>query len=233
LVVVLAVIAVEIATLFVIFAPVVPETAKEPCLSHGCIQPVLDFNYYGSVSFHYFNVGMVYGACNGFQMVTSSSASPAFCAQSYLQLHATAGPYMGSHQNLNATIWEVNTLQSENRVEVAPSWSGTLGISAQGCVQEFPIGLGLLEGHYVASNVSQGQLVPYPLVFSCPASLIALKSLTFQPNSSMAVATTNFGTPIWDISQSFVYQNLSPGEYTVVACDEWGHTAFAYFSVTS
>jgi hypothetical protein len=153
--------------------------------------------------------------------------------QSHLELHATASPYMGSAQNINATIWEINTLQSTNDIEVAPSWSGILGIAAQGCTTGWPMGIGLLKGHYVASNVSQGQLVSYPFMFSCPGAQITLQSLAFMPDSSTAIATTNFGTPTWDVSQSFVYQNLNPGNYTVVACDEWGHTAFAYFTVTS
>jgi hypothetical protein len=83
LVVVLGIIAVECATIFIIFVPVVPETASEPCFGGGCphYTSLLVFNYYGSISFHYFKVGMVYGACNsnGFQMVTSASRSPTFC----------------------------------------------------------------------------------------------------------------------------------------------------------
>lgn len=57
--------------------------------------------------------------------------------------------------------------------------------------------------------------------------------MSFLPKSSAAVSTTNNGTPSWDISQSFVYENLSPGNYTIVACDEWGHIAFAYFTIAS
>ena len=233
LAVVLTIIVIESAVPFVLFVPVVPETAKQPCLSPNCAQPVFVFNYSGSISFHYLGVGMVFGACNGFEMVTSSRNSPTFCVQSYLRLYATASSFGSSTQNINATIWEVNTLHSTNEVDVAPNWSGVLGISAQGCFQGWPMGQGLLKGHYVASNASQGQLVPYPFTFSCPAEPIILRSLTFQPNSTTAIATTNFGTPTWDINQSFIYQNLSPGEYTIIACDEWGHTVFAYFSVRS
>jgi len=79
LVIVITVIVVECGTLFVLFVPIVPETATAPCYTPACNMPILIFNYYGSVSFHYFNVGMVYGACNGFQMVTSASRSPNFC----------------------------------------------------------------------------------------------------------------------------------------------------------
>jgi len=79
LVIVFIILALEIATLFIIFVPVVPETAKEPCYMSTCTSPVLVYDYYGSITFHYFNVGMGYGACNGFQMVTSASRSPTYC----------------------------------------------------------------------------------------------------------------------------------------------------------
>jgi hypothetical protein len=79
LVIVFIILALEIATLFIIFVPVVPETAKEPCFMSTCTQAVLVFDYYGSISFHYFNVGMVYGACGGFQMATSPNRSPVYC----------------------------------------------------------------------------------------------------------------------------------------------------------
>ncbi len=83
MVVVLSLIVAECATLFVLFVPVVPQTATEPCYPIGgstqCPLGVLVFNYYGSISFHYFNVGMTYGAYGGLQMVTSPSWSPLYC----------------------------------------------------------------------------------------------------------------------------------------------------------
>jgi hypothetical protein len=79
LVMVFVIIAVEFVTLFVIFPPVVPETAKEPCFMSACTQPVLVFNYYGSISFHCFDIGIMYGACNGFQMVASAGRFSTYC----------------------------------------------------------------------------------------------------------------------------------------------------------
>ena len=89
LAVVLGIIVVECATLFIIFVPVVPEIANLPCFSGPIACPnqvsVYVVNYYGSISFHYFKVGMVYGACNGngFQMVASANRSPTFCGPFY------------------------------------------------------------------------------------------------------------------------------------------------------
>ena len=74
---VLAIIAVECATLFIIFAPVVPESVVPFSCPYGYTCPRVDF--YGSILFHYFSVGMVYFACNGFQKVKSASGSPIMC----------------------------------------------------------------------------------------------------------------------------------------------------------
>jgi len=77
--VVVIIILVECVTLFAMLAPAVPETAEEPCYSDTCTQPVFVVHYYGSISFHFSGVGVVYGACGGFQMVTSASKSPWYC----------------------------------------------------------------------------------------------------------------------------------------------------------
>ena len=78
LVVVLGIIVVECATLFIIFVPVVPETASEYTCLYGYTCPKA-LNYYGSISFYYFGVGMAFQGCSGFQMVTSSGRSPTLC----------------------------------------------------------------------------------------------------------------------------------------------------------
>ena len=67
-----------VATLFIIFVPVVPETTSvRGCLFGYTCPGTVD--YYGSISFHFFNVGMVYFSCNGFQMVMSARGSPIIC----------------------------------------------------------------------------------------------------------------------------------------------------------
>lgn len=148
-----------------------------------------------------------------------------------LNLQVSVSPVVGSGQVLTANLWINNTLSTNNSVTVASDWP-LQGLTS-GCITGYPLRVGLLTGHYAANNVSDGQLVPYPFVFGCPGVQIILQSLTFLPHSSTAVAKTNFGTPTWDINSTFTYQNLSAGEYTVVAGDEWGQIAFAYFSVTA
>ncbi len=152
----------------------------------------------------------------------------------FLELHVSAGsPASAAVRAVQVVEWEYNPLNVTNSVVVLPKWSEVLGITGEGCISGWPMGVGLLKGYYVEGNVSRGRLVPYPFMFSCPAALIVLQSLAFFPRSSTAVATTNFGTPTWDMRQTLTYQSLAAGEYTVVACDEWGHLAFAYFSVAA
>jgi hypothetical protein len=152
---------------------------------------------------------------------------------SALETHVSVSPMVAtSGENVAVTIWDNNTLAENNHVAVASDWAIT-GLSDNGCVSGWPLAIGLLKGNYMASNVSQGQLVQYPFSWSCPAAQIVLQSLTFLPHNSTAIAKTNFGTPTWNILQVYTYQNLEPGAYTVVACDEWGHLTLAYFSVTA
>jgi hypothetical protein len=79
LVAVLIIVAVEVAALFVMFVPVVHETAALPCYM-PCGAAFIVVNYSASISYQYFGVGFVYGACDShFQLVFAKTASPSFC----------------------------------------------------------------------------------------------------------------------------------------------------------
>ena len=70
LVVVLSLIVIECATLFVIFVPVVHDSHFIPCYSGSvCSGAGIKANYTASISFHYLNVGAVYGVCGGYQVL--------------------------------------------------------------------------------------------------------------------------------------------------------------------
>jgi hypothetical protein len=64
--------------LFLVFAPVVPQTQAVGCLM-SCPQSVMFAHYSASISFHYFNVGGVYQGCNGYQLAETTIASPSYC----------------------------------------------------------------------------------------------------------------------------------------------------------
>ena len=131
---------------------------------------------------------------------------------------------------MTVTIWDNNTLAKNNSVSIGSDWAVT-GLTVFPCDRGWPIGIGLLRGHYVASNVSQGQLVDYSFQWNCPPP-ITLQNFTFLPHGSTALVMTNYGPTTRNILQMYTYQNLKPGAYTAVACDEWGHISIAYFAVT-
>jgi hypothetical protein len=79
LVAVLIIVAVEVAALFVVFVPVVRETEAIPCYM-PCGAAFIVTNYSVSISYQYFGVGIVYGACGGnFQSVVNARGSLTFC----------------------------------------------------------------------------------------------------------------------------------------------------------
>ncbi len=190
----------------------------EPSRTQPTLRPVLVFCI---------SIALIIAVTGGFNYIQPKSLPSA------LELHVSVDTKMVvKGQSVAVDIWENNTLPEKNNVAVATNW-GIADLTVYSCVRGWPIGMELLKGYYVTSNVSQGTLVFYPFISSCPAALIILQSLTFLPDSSMVVATTNFGTPTWDIRQTFTYQNLNSGEYTVVVYDEWGHQALAQFTVTA
>ncbi len=69
LIAILLIIAVECATLFVLFVPVIHDSQFVPCYSPCKYGAGFDANYTSSVSFHYLNVGGVYGVCGGYQVL--------------------------------------------------------------------------------------------------------------------------------------------------------------------
>jgi len=130
-------------------------------------------------------------------------------------------------------IWETNNFWMNN-VSTAAHWAVSLVVYP--CVRGWPLGVGLLPGHYVAANLTEkGDWVPYPLGWHCPANTTRLYYLFFSPQSSKATVKTDAGTQTWDVRQTITFTQMtytfSAGQYTVVAGDEWGHLAFAYFDV--
>jgi len=64
------IIAIECAALFMLFVPVVHDSHFIPCYSgSSCSGAGIEANYTASISFHYLNVGAVYGVCGGYQVL--------------------------------------------------------------------------------------------------------------------------------------------------------------------
>jgi len=72
------IIAIECATLFVLFVPVVRDSQFIPCYSPCKYGAGFEANYTSSISFHYLNVGAVYGVRGGYQVLDARNGI-SFC----------------------------------------------------------------------------------------------------------------------------------------------------------
>jgi len=149
----------------------------------------------------------------------------------YLDLQLSVTPLVGTGQHVTADIWETNTLAQNNNVTVASHWPNVT-LNVDPCIEGWPLGTQLLKGHDTAGNLSEAQQVEYTWSPFCQEGPIVLQYLTFEPHGSVAVLKMGSTTRSIDVNQTYDFYNLSVGQYTVVAADEWGHIILACFSVT-
>ncbi len=120
------------------------------------------------------------------------------------------------------------------------------GLATGGCPSLYlPLGVAVYQGVYTVANASQGMPLRVFPVVPCPMLVRYIAGYQFQPTSDNAVVlpgseaapmaaivnvsgTYNAGTGFSRAPTPF-----TPGAYTVVAGDEWGNLAFAYFAVTA
>jgi hypothetical protein len=108
------------------------------------------------------------------------------------------------------------------------------------CTNGWPIGIGVMRGHYTSLNYTQGILLPIPRpLVSCPVQSGTPKDFVFKPHSSVALVTIGVFPKNWDLRSSFVFWGsartggqLQPGIYTAVLADEWGDVLPLIFRVT-
>jgi len=166
---------------------------------------------------------------------TGSVASSPSALEVYVNTNTTG---MGPVQQTLASVWENNTLPLINNVSALSDYA-IPNLSFSPCAGGFPLEMGLLQGHYGMGNFSEGQFVS-PIVFSCTTDYADYQYFVFSPLNGTAVAhgvqtqpSGPFSERLADVSFNYTYTGLGPGEYTVVGGDEWGHVAFAYFSVAA
>ena len=169
-----------------------------------------------------------------------------------LRLLLSISSSWSSGVTVNATVDDYNTLASTNNVTVANEWVVALsGMNGLPCWQNsYPVGIAIARGYYTASNVTSANfldLVNPNATFACPGYFSAFGDVAgyvFQPMSDMAasygcvavrpcltqeVSTGVTVTGYWGQSGTFTY--FPRGTYTVLAEDEWGNLAIAYFTV--
>jgi hypothetical protein len=168
---------------------------------------------------------------------TSSSVSSADGLRLTLQISSAS---VGQGGSVTINVTETNTNDSPLNKSASNGWAVS-GLRMSECYSSvYPFGVAVYEGHYTGQNVSEAKpLNLYPLV-PCPLLIRYISGYYFQPSSDMAVVLPGSGPGMamasglsakgnYTAGSSLTY--FAPGEYTVVAGDEWGSLAFLYFTV--
>lgn len=173
-----------------------------------------------------------------FQKSVSAATGQSFTL--YLNISSTA---VSPDGRVNITAWVISTFPSIHNLTAASFWSvDPNGLWTRICTSGFPIGVGVMKGHYDSGNVTSGTLLPLnrPLAL-CPVFFSTPKWFAFEPQSSNALVSVNGDIATWDIRSALGFSGtslsgggvqLSSGVYTVVAADEWGDVLTTNFSVS-
>jgi hypothetical protein len=171
---------------------------------------------------------------------TGGSSSAYADSQQSLQLRVSVNATsLAPGKTLEVNASEYNTLNAANNVTKSGEWQIQAAVGSCPNTDVQPFGIALFQGHYAPQNVSQGtQLQIFPIT-ACPMFERLVTGYLFQPQSdSAAVLPGSSVTPmVATIGVNATYaipgqsHELSPGEYTLVAADEWGAMAFIYITV--
>ena len=166
------------------------------------------------------------------------------------------------HLTLNATSlspggwvqidgWINNSAGAIENLTAAGQWAVQQDLLVgRACASGWPIGVGVMKGHYTQDNYTLGALarLPQPET-SCPVSAPPQFILLYPPpHTSQALASVS-GSPVhWLLQTDLAFGGpslgpasqpgspgpgqLAPGVYTAVLADEWGDVITANFLVT-
>jgi len=142
-------------------------------------------------------------------------------------------------ESVQVNVSEFNSLSVANNVSAAHDWSTSVALGPCENIYVQPFGIAVYAGHVDAQNLSQGERVNVFPPTACPQYVRLVTGYEFQPNSDLAVVLPSLGeTPFplagsVDVGMGYTPQPqpLPLGSYTIVAADEWGALAFAYFTV--
>ena len=139
------------------------------------------------------------------------------------------------------SAWANSTSTSSNNVTGADFWPfDRVRLIGKPCTNGWPIGVGVMQGHYSTDNYTLGTLIPLPQpAVLCPAQMPP-HWFEFEPapHSSRALVTVGDTPQIWVIQSSIVFGQgslgqgpLPTGVYTAIAADEWGDVLLTNFRV--
>jgi hypothetical protein len=170
---------------------------------------------------------------NTFQTKTSTASSHSFTLT--LEVNTTSATANGK---VEITGW-LNGTSTEN-VTATSNWAFDHSkLVGRICTPSFPVGVGVMQGHYTPDNYSLGTLVrilqplyPCPLEQSPPW-------FYFSSSTSRVIVTLGGNPGFWILrtnatlsAASIGVPRLSPGVYTAVAADEWGDFVLSNFRVS-
>jgi hypothetical protein len=136
--------------------------------------------------------------------------------------------------------WVNSTSPSVDNVTAADSWAFPPNdLFTRPCTPGWPVGVGVMEGHYTQDNYTLGTLLPLGRSQSqCAGAPYSPTSFTFEPQTSKALVVLA-GTPyFWTIQTALRFNDTTPGfqlpsgVYTAVLADEWGDVLTANFRVS-
>jgi len=170
-----------------------------------------------------------------FQTSTSLAFLSGFAL--HLQINSTT---LQSNGTLLISGWINSTSSVIDNITTSDAWGVQQGgLWMAPCMSGWPIGLGVMQGHYTTDNYTLGALlnVTKSDLAACPVTG-APNYFLFEPHSSKALVTLNAGPTFWVIQSSFSFSGsatgspLQPGVYTAVLADEWGDVLTASFLVS-
>jgi hypothetical protein len=141
--------------------------------------------------------------------------------------------------SIQVSLSEFNSLSVANNVSAAHDWPTSVALGPCENIYVQPFGIAVYMGHVDEQNLSQGERVNIFPPTACPEYVRLVTGYEFQPMSDIAMVLPGSGaTPsplVGNVNVGMNYspqgQPLTPGSYTIVAADEWGTLAFAYFTV--
>ncbi|MDG6910459.1 MAG: hypothetical protein JRN08_08835 [Nitrososphaerota archaeon] len=163
----------------------------------------------------------------------SVSYGSAFGFTLHLQVNATSVP---SGAGVLISGWLNGSSGSIDNVTAADSWGiGPAGLWTRTCTAGWPIGLGVMAGHYTQDNFTSGTLIPVPVPLAqCPVQAGTPGYFLLSPHSSKALVDLGGAPQYWVLQSSFSLSTskLQAGVYTALIADEWGDVLTTSFRVS-
>ena len=177
---------------------------------------------------------------------TSTSFDSAFGFTMHLQLNTTEVSPTGG---LMITGWLNSTSQSIQNVTIMDDWAYSQGgLQEEACIGGWPMGIGVIQGHYTEDNYTLGTLLPLNQTAAGCSVSPPPQYLLLYPQSSQAQASIGGSLSAWLLRMEFTFgegslrngaipgvpgpSGLPPGVYTAVLADEWGDVLTANFAVS-